>query len=99
MNRPLLRLAPVFQEKIWGGARLQTVFHYPIPSNRTGECWAHQRASQRRLPHSEPGVCRGDPGLSLEEPPGSVWKSTGGQLPPAGEDHRRQGGFEHPGSP
>ena len=36
MNRPLLRLAPVFQEKIWGGARLQTVFHYPIPSNRTG---------------------------------------------------------------
>ena len=40
MNQPLLRLAPVFQEKIWGGERLQTVFHYPIPSNRTGECWA-----------------------------------------------------------
>ena len=38
MNQPLLRLAPVFQEKIWGGERLQTVFHYPIPSNRTGEC-------------------------------------------------------------
>jgi len=33
-------LEPVFQEKIWGGSRLKTVFGYDIPSGRTGECWA-----------------------------------------------------------
>lgn len=38
--RTLLRMNPVFQEKIWGGNRLKTVFDYPIPSDKTGECWA-----------------------------------------------------------
>ncbi len=33
-------LEPVFQEKIWGGERLQPMFGYQIPSSRTGECWA-----------------------------------------------------------
>lgn len=30
---------PIFQERIWGGTALKDVFGYPIPSNRTGECW------------------------------------------------------------
>ncbi len=36
----LLKIQPVFQDKIWGGNRLKTVFDYPIPSDTTGECWA-----------------------------------------------------------
>lgn len=35
-----LFLRPVFQERIWGGNRLKKHFHYPIPSENTGECWA-----------------------------------------------------------
>lgn len=40
MNKQILRLQPIFQEKIWGGSRLRTVFDYEIPSDETGECWA-----------------------------------------------------------
>ena len=40
MKPAILRLQPIFQEKIWGGDRLKTVFDYPIPSDQTGECWA-----------------------------------------------------------
>lgn len=29
-----------FQEKIWGGTKLETEFGYEIPSNKTGELWA-----------------------------------------------------------
>ncbi len=36
----VLHLKPLFQERIWGGNRLQSVFGYDIPSNHTGECWA-----------------------------------------------------------
>lgn len=36
----LLKLKPVFKEMIWGGDRLRTDFHYDIPSDKTGECWA-----------------------------------------------------------
>ncbi|HLR61603.1 MAG TPA: mannose-6-phosphate isomerase, class I [Lentibacillus sp.] len=32
-------LQPVFQEKIWGGNKLKTVYHYDIPSEQTGEAW------------------------------------------------------------
>ncbi|MFJ8259766.1 mannose-6-phosphate isomerase, class I [Peribacillus asahii] len=39
MNEPIF-LTPSFQERIWGGTRLKTLYHYDIPSNRTGECWA-----------------------------------------------------------
>jgi len=38
--KKILKLIPVFREKIWGGDRLHTVFAYDIPSPRTGECWA-----------------------------------------------------------
>ena len=38
--KKILRLIPVFREKIWGGTRLRTVFDYDIPGERTGECWA-----------------------------------------------------------
>ncbi len=36
----ILRMQPIFQEKIWGGNRLSSVFNYSIPSDHTGECWA-----------------------------------------------------------
>ncbi|WP_242258403.1 mannose-6-phosphate isomerase, class I [Streptococcus thoraltensis] len=39
MAKPLF-LAPVMQEKIWGGSRLAQEYGYEIPSNHTGECWA-----------------------------------------------------------
>lgn len=39
MQQPLF-LKPVFQEKIWGGDRLHTVFGFDLPSNKIGEDWA-----------------------------------------------------------
>ncbi|NQG29140.1 mannose-6-phosphate isomerase, class I [Streptococcus suis] len=39
MMEPLF-LTPVMHEKIWGGNRLRTNYHYDIPSDKTGECWA-----------------------------------------------------------
>lgn len=39
MNQPIF-LEPVFQERIWGGTKLQQLFGYEIPNDRTGECWA-----------------------------------------------------------
>lgn len=35
----LVFLEPYFQEKIWGGNKLNTVFGMDIPSERTGEAW------------------------------------------------------------
>jgi mannose-6-phosphate isomerase len=32
-------LQPVLQERIWGGQKLKTEFHYEIPSTQTGEAW------------------------------------------------------------
>ncbi|ANU27630.1 mannose-6-phosphate isomerase, class I [Planococcus versutus] len=32
-------LKPVFQERIWGGGKLQKLFDYDIPSQTTGEAW------------------------------------------------------------
>ncbi|SDQ19325.1 mannose-6-phosphate isomerase, class I [Virgibacillus salinus] len=37
-NEPIF-LKPVFQERIWGGNNLQTLFGYDIPNNKTGEAW------------------------------------------------------------
>ncbi|WP_086350293.1 mannose-6-phosphate isomerase, class I [Candidatus Enterococcus clewellii] len=39
MNQPLF-LKPVFQEKIWGGNRLHSVFGFDLPSDKIGEDWA-----------------------------------------------------------
>ncbi|WP_086312540.1 mannose-6-phosphate isomerase, class I [Enterococcus sp. 7F3_DIV0205] len=39
MQQPLF-LKPVFQEKIWGGDRLHTVFGFDLPSDKIGEDWA-----------------------------------------------------------
>ena len=33
-------LKPVFQEKIWGGSRLRSVFGFDIPNDKIGEDWA-----------------------------------------------------------
>jgi mannose-6-phosphate isomerase len=35
----VLKLIPIFKERIWGGKKLKAVFNYDIPSERTGECW------------------------------------------------------------
>lgn len=40
MNRSPLFLEPIFQERIWGGTKLKELYHYDIPSAKTGECWA-----------------------------------------------------------
>lgn len=39
MNEPIF-LESVFQERIWGGTKLNRLFGYNIPSDNTGECWA-----------------------------------------------------------
>lgn len=36
----IIRLQPVFKEKIWGGKKLKDIYGYDIPSDKTGECWA-----------------------------------------------------------
>lgn len=38
-SEPLF-LKPIFKDRIWGGTALQEKFHYDIPSETTGECWA-----------------------------------------------------------
>ena len=35
-----LFMEPVFQEKIWGGSRLRSVFGFEIPNDQIGEDWA-----------------------------------------------------------
>lgn len=37
-NEPIF-LQSVFQERIWGGQKLKTEFHYDIPYEQTGEAW------------------------------------------------------------
>ncbi|WP_440897697.1 mannose-6-phosphate isomerase, class I [Amphibacillus sp. Q70] len=37
-NEPIF-LNPVFQERIWGGNKLKSLFNYSIPNDRTGEAW------------------------------------------------------------
>lgn len=36
----LLFLEPIFKERIWGGAKLNSEFDFVIPSEHTGECWS-----------------------------------------------------------
>lgn len=35
----IIKLNPIFQERIWGGTKLKDYFNYSIPSDHTGECW------------------------------------------------------------
>lgn len=39
MQEPMF-FKPVFQEKIWGGSRLKSVFGFDIPNDKIGEDWA-----------------------------------------------------------
>lgn len=39
MYKEPIFLSPVFQERIWGGQKLQTEFNYAIPFEHTGEAW------------------------------------------------------------
>jgi mannose-6-phosphate isomerase class I len=71
--RKILKLIPIFQEKIWGGDRLHTVFDYDIPSSHTGECWAISSHSG--------GICRIE---GMEQNLAQLWKeqrSLFGNLP------------------
>ncbi|OAN14374.1 mannose-6-phosphate isomerase, class I [Exiguobacterium undae] len=41
----IMKLKPIFQERIWGSQRLKIDFNYDIPNGSIGECWgisAHQ---------------------------------------------------------
>lgn len=40
MKQIPLFLDPVLKERIWGGRKLNQMYGYDIPSDRTGECWA-----------------------------------------------------------
>ncbi|MDX8045409.1 mannose-6-phosphate isomerase, class I [Gracilibacillus sp. S3-1-1] len=40
MYKEPIFLQPIFQERIWGGQKLHTDFHYTIPYEKTGEAWA-----------------------------------------------------------
>lgn len=35
----IIKLTPIFKEKVWGGKNLATQFNYELPSGQTGECW------------------------------------------------------------
>ena len=65
-KQPIL-LEPVFQEKIWGGDRLRTAFGYPIPSGRTGECWA--------ISGHPGGDCRVKTSAYAGQTLGSLWRT------------------------
>jgi len=39
LKQPIF-LEPLFQERVWGGSKLSETYGYPIPSSKTGECWA-----------------------------------------------------------
>lgn len=36
----ILKLKPIFQDRIWGGTKLSEYFGYELSSRHTGECWA-----------------------------------------------------------
>ncbi|MBU3570690.1 mannose-6-phosphate isomerase, class I [Priestia aryabhattai] len=40
MKKAPIFLAPLFQERIWGGTELESQYGYRITSAQTGECWA-----------------------------------------------------------
>ncbi|WP_099159674.1 mannose-6-phosphate isomerase, class I [Virgibacillus ndiopensis] len=39
MYKEPIFLSPVFQERIWGGEKLHTLYGYDIPNAKTGEAW------------------------------------------------------------
>ncbi|WPC39654.1 mannose-6-phosphate isomerase, class I [Clostridium sp. JS66] len=38
--REIIKLNPVFKDRIWGGTRLKEYFGYDLPTDKIGECWA-----------------------------------------------------------
>lgn len=63
----ILKLKPVFQEKLWGGDKLRTVFGYDTPGAHTGECWAISGHPAGDCPVENPEFA----GETL----GSLWRS------------------------
>ncbi|SES22231.1 mannose-6-phosphate isomerase [Salisediminibacterium halotolerans] len=50
MMNDILKFEPVCKEKVWGGTKLEKIFGYSIPSDRTGECWGisgHQSGTNK----------------------------------------------------
>lgn len=64
MKQPIF-LKPIFQERIWGGTKLNDIYQYDIPSPKTGECWAISAH-----PNGQSVVCNGElEGKTL----GEIW--------------------------
>ncbi|WP_075980502.1 mannose-6-phosphate isomerase, class I [Bacillus massilinigeriensis] len=48
MQQEIMFLKPFFQERLWGGTKLNTLYDYKIPNQNTGEAWvisAHKNGS------------------------------------------------------
>lgn len=66
-EKEILFLNPVFVEMIWGGNRLASEYHYDIPSDKTGECWAVSAHTN--------GDCTIENGIYKGEKLSSLWKN------------------------
>ena len=66
-EKEILFLNPVFVEMIWGGNRLASEYHYDIPSDKTGECWAVSAHTK--------GDCTIKNGTYKGETLSSLWKN------------------------
>lgn len=65
MKQPIF-LRPLFQERIWGGTKLNEKYEYTIPSSQTGECWAISAH-----PHGQSVVASGE---FSEKSLGELWE-------------------------
>ncbi|WP_394513493.1 mannose-6-phosphate isomerase, class I [Priestia aryabhattai] len=65
MKQPIF-LRPLFQERIWGGTKLNEKYGYTIPSSQTGECWAISAH-----PHGQSVVASGE---FSEKSLGELWE-------------------------
>lgn len=57
---PIL-LQPYFREKIWGGNKLHTDFHFDIPSEHTGEAWVISAHPSCESTVTSPAAVAGQP--------------------------------------
>lgn len=66
-EKEILFMEPIFKENIWGGNRLRTEYHYNIPSDHTGECWA--------VSAHENGDCQVSTGTYAGKSLADLWKN------------------------
>ncbi|OAN10394.1 type I phosphomannose isomerase catalytic subunit [Exiguobacterium undae] len=46
----MYKIEPVFKERIWGGRRLEELFHFDLPAGSIGECWTVSAHPSGRTP-------------------------------------------------